>query len=255
MADKLMIGSTVITAMQFRNRRVTAVYRADTRAQIFPFAPPLPIIDLIDPATALVGGGSTVTITGSYFSTVSAVKFGGVPATGFTIVNSTTVVATVPARAEGATSVVVTNVTGDSNAYPFTYSTRPPAQRIYKLGSYTLPGNLSYQNVIGFMADAAYPATAVVDDRGISVKGGVPLLVEAAQLRNGTNGGNRLRIIDQEGNEVAVKTSASPITIPSFSYTPQVDTILRTQGYAGSGLGGNPVIPDGPETYLMVTPQ
>lgn len=254
-SDKIRILSSVPTKVYLNKKRVTKIYRADTKTQIFPFAPPLPIIDSIDPSSGLIAGGSTVIITGEFFSTASAVKFGTTNASGFTINSSTTITATVPPGPLGNTTITVTNVTGVSNAYPFTYTDRAPAQRMYKLGAFTLPGNLSYQNVIGFAADPSYAATTVIDDRGLVVKGGAPILIEAAQLRNGTNGGNRLRIIDTEGVEVAVKTSASPIVIAPFIYTPPIDTILRTQGYAGSGLGGNPTIPDDPATYLMVTPQ
>lgn len=126
-------------------------------------------------------------------------------------------------------------------------------QKMVKSGAYTLPANLAYRDVLGWVADSGYPSTAVVDN-GLAVKAGRPITVTAILLRNGTNAGNRARIVDTAGTELAVATSASPITVGPFTYTPTVDTILHIQGYAASGLSGNPTIPDDPASQLTVTP-
>lgn len=49
------------------------------------------------------------------------------------------------------------------------------------------------------------------------------------------------------------------ITPPEYETFPpgttaRIDTILRIQGYANSGLGGNPTIPDDPASQLTVIP-
>ena len=69
-----------------------------------------------DPA----GEGQLVTIKGTRFTGATAVTFGGTPAEDYTVVDSETIVATVPAGAAGATDVVVTNGVGAASAYSYT---------------------------------------------------------------------------------------------------------------------------------------
>ena len=63
--------------------------------------------------------GAPVVILGSRFSGSSAVKFGAVSAV-FTVVNDSTIVATVPAGTAGSAPVTVTNGSGVSSALPYT---------------------------------------------------------------------------------------------------------------------------------------
>ena len=126
------------------------------------------------------------------------------------------------------------------------------SQRMVKSGAFSLGSNFAYVDVTGWVADAAYPATEVINNLGLKLKAGFPVTISAVQLRNGTNGGSRLQIITESGAVLATKTSASPITIDPFVYTPAVDEVIRTQGYTSSGIGGNPTIPDNASTYLFV---
>jgi Secretory lipase/IPT/TIG domain len=59
-----------------------------------------------------VGGGTTVTITGSNFTAGSAVSFGSTPATSVTMVSSTTITATSPAHLAGTVDVTVSTAGG-----------------------------------------------------------------------------------------------------------------------------------------------
>lgn len=251
MADKITTTRSIPSKMYVGRRRVNVIYNARTKGQVFPFAPPLPIIDLVDPSSSMSAGGSTVTITGAYFSSVSAVRF-GTTAAAFQIVNSTTITATVPAGALGNTNVTVTNATGVSNAYPFTYVDRAPAQRIYKTGSQNI-GYFNNTPITGMVADPAYPASVVVSE-GIAVKAGKPILIEAAQVRNGTNANNKMRVVDSEGTVIAEVGSGSLMKLDPLAYTPPIDTVISQQGYSPTGLGGNTTVPDDPGTYIMVTP-
>ncbi|WP_032380940.1 hypothetical protein [Rhodococcoides fascians] len=149
--------------------------------------------------------------------------------------------------------VAEATVSADLSAEIVEPTAAPKGQRMVKSGSYTLPAALSYRDVLGWVADPLYPATVIVSD-GLAVKAGLKVTVSAALLRNGTNTGNRARIVDTAGNQIAQATSASPITIAPFSYTPTVDTVLRVQGYAQSGIGGNTTIPDDPASHLTVEP-
>jgi hypothetical protein len=62
-----------------------------------------PVINSFSPTSA--GTGSTVIITGNNFTSATAVSFGGIAASSFTIFNTTTIIATVGSGASGNVSV------------------------------------------------------------------------------------------------------------------------------------------------------
>ena len=84
----------------------------------------LPIITSVSPASGTHAGGTTVTITGSNFTHVTAVKFGTTSAT-FTVNSATKITVKTPVHATGTVDVRVTTkygtslVTG-SDKYTFT---------------------------------------------------------------------------------------------------------------------------------------
>jgi len=82
---------------------------------------PVPQITSALPSGAATG--ALVTITGSYFTTVTGaagVKFGATNATNYSIVSDSTIVATMPTGTAGAANIVVTNTTGASAAFSYT---------------------------------------------------------------------------------------------------------------------------------------
>lgn len=87
---------------------------------------PPPGIVLIDPGSGSVSGGTRVTIAGHDFTGTSAVSFGGVPATSFTVDSDHQITAISPkASAPGAVDLHVTSAAGTSStvaADTFTYS-------------------------------------------------------------------------------------------------------------------------------------
>ncbi len=71
---------------------------------------PAPTVTGISPERReRVAGGTAVTITGTGFLAGATVSLGGTPATGVTVVSSTSITATTPAHAAGAVDVVVSN--------------------------------------------------------------------------------------------------------------------------------------------------
>jgi glucose/arabinose dehydrogenase len=89
---------------------------------------PAPTVTSISPNNGTINGGIAVTIRGTGFLAGATVKLGGTAATAVSVVNSTTIAATTPAHAAGATSVVVTNTdakTGSLNN-GFTFTGPPP---------------------------------------------------------------------------------------------------------------------------------
>jgi len=87
-------------------------------------SPLLPVVNSISPDNGQSLGGTTVTITGTRFTGATGVSFGGVAATSFSVVDDTTITAVTSGGSIGTASVVVSNVTGPSEANSlFTYTT------------------------------------------------------------------------------------------------------------------------------------
>src|SRR6185437_6815516 len=92
-----------------------------------------PIVSKITPRAGPVAGGTVVTITGTGFSGVTAVKFGSLAATSFTPVSSTQITATAPAHAPGAVDITVTTPGGASPAAASDIFTYVPAPAVTKV--------------------------------------------------------------------------------------------------------------------------
>jgi hypothetical protein len=77
---------------------------------------PGPTVTSVSPSSGSAAGGTSVTITGTTFTGATSVTFGGTAATSFSVVNATTITATVPAGAAGDASVIVTTPAGSNPA-------------------------------------------------------------------------------------------------------------------------------------------
>jgi hypothetical protein len=78
------------------------------------YTPPTPVPVHVSPTGGTTAGGTNVTITGTGFSTGCTVTFGGVAATGVTVVSETSITCTTPAHAAGLVNVVVTDLDSTS---------------------------------------------------------------------------------------------------------------------------------------------
>ncbi|MFD3488149.1 IPT/TIG domain-containing protein [Streptomyces sp. NPDC058665] len=87
----------------------------------------MPVISSVTPNQG--ASGTTVTITGTGFTTVTEVTFGGRPVP-FTIVNSTTIVAIVPTLCCGQSEVRVAAGPAWSNGVPFFYICPPKCREV-----------------------------------------------------------------------------------------------------------------------------
>ncbi|SFT59959.1 putative Ig domain-containing protein [Mesorhizobium sp. YR577] len=86
-------------------------------------APAAPTITSIAPTAGPTAGGTRVVITGTDLTSATAVTFGGVAASSFTVDSNTQITATTPAHAEGPVDVVVLTPGGDDTATgAFTYN-------------------------------------------------------------------------------------------------------------------------------------
>jgi hypothetical protein len=89
---------------------------------------PTPGVTGVSPAAGPVAGGTVVTVTGSGFTGASAVMFGAVAATSFTVNSDSQITATAPAQAAGPVDVTVTSpggVSATSSADAYTYAAVP----------------------------------------------------------------------------------------------------------------------------------
>ncbi|MFM7252046.1 MAG: IPT/TIG domain-containing protein, partial [Ilumatobacteraceae bacterium] len=73
-----------------------------------------PVVSGVSPGAGPVAGGGSVTISGSFLSGASAVSFGSVPASSFTVVSASEISAVVPAGSVGSVAVRVTTAGGQS---------------------------------------------------------------------------------------------------------------------------------------------
>jgi hypothetical protein len=96
-----------------RNVVVTTVGGTGTGVGLYTYIAP-PTVSAITPNRGPTAGGTVVTITGSSFSGATSVRFGGVNAAGFTVVNDTTITATTPPNIGGASVVTITGPGGIS---------------------------------------------------------------------------------------------------------------------------------------------
>jgi hypothetical protein len=90
-----------------------------------------PTVTGVSPASGPLVGGNTVTITGTGFTGATAVNFGSTPASSFTVVNSTTITARVPAAsAAGLVDITVVTAGGTSGVNSldqYTYVSQAPS--------------------------------------------------------------------------------------------------------------------------------
>ena len=108
-------------------------------------SPPAPIVDFVTvagiptisnvlPATGSEVGGTSVVITGTYFTGATAVTFGGTPAASFTVDSDTQITAVTPAGTVGAVAVAVTAPGGTVGTGTFTYVQVAPIPTLSQWG-------------------------------------------------------------------------------------------------------------------------
>src|SRR6185436_6595269 len=88
--------------------------RNGTLTNGFTYVSTAPTINTVAPSAGPTSGGTVITLTGINYAPGATVTLGGTAATGVTVVNSTTITATTPARAAGSVNVTVTNTDGQS---------------------------------------------------------------------------------------------------------------------------------------------
>ncbi|MGP8241047.1 MAG: IPT/TIG domain-containing protein, partial [Solirubrobacteraceae bacterium] len=94
---------------------------------------PEPTVTKVEPGEGPLVGGTPVTITGTNLTGAKEVKFGSVPAKGFTVSSATSITAESPVGSAGTVKVTVTTVGGESavsSADDFTYVPAPAVTKV-----------------------------------------------------------------------------------------------------------------------------
>ena len=89
-----------------------------------------PTVTGISPNSGPAAGGTSLTITGTGFTNVTAISFGDTPAAYYMVMSPTSIYVGVPAHLSGAVDVTVSTSAGTSGVNPmydqYTYSASPP---------------------------------------------------------------------------------------------------------------------------------
>lgn len=137
-----------------------------------------PFITSISPTGGPTAGGTSVVITGTGFTGVTAVTFGGTAATSFTVNSNTQITAVAPARTAGTVDIVVTSPQGSSantTADNYTYGSAPVITSISPSSGPTAGGTLITITGSGFTGatavqfDGTNVTPTVVSDTQITV--------------------------------------------------------------------------------------
>lgn len=128
---------------------ITVIDKAIYGTGPIPIRFPAPVLTDVEFSSGTNAGGKTVTLTGSGFLGISSATFGGVLATGVTILSSTQLTCVTPAHANGPVDVTISNPDGQSSTLEdgYTYYTvgAPPTSGL-KLDVYS--DALTFQDVL-----------------------------------------------------------------------------------------------------------
>jgi len=132
-----VVNATTITAITPAHSAgavdivITTPGGSGTGSGLFTYVTPAPMVTTIGPNSGPAPGGTTVTITGANLLGATAVMFGGVPATSFTVVNANTIIATSPARSAGPVDILITTPGGSATGQlVFTYMMQTTATTV-----------------------------------------------------------------------------------------------------------------------------
>ncbi len=198
-----------------------------------------PTVSSVAPTAGSASGGTSVTITGTSFTGVSAVYFGPTAAADFIVASATSITATAPSGAAGVVDVTVvtpggTSVTSSADHYTYTGSS----------GSINAVGALSYNPGTAVTTVGVAPQhqgdllVLVIKDNTTSVMaasvsgGGVGTWTRVEGPYTGY-GGHDLEM----WTGIVTTTGASTITVTFSSSVASVYVGLAAQEFSASGSG------------------
>ncbi|WP_221937628.1 putative Ig domain-containing protein [Janthinobacterium sp. KBS0711] len=207
-------------------------------------AQPPPTITGVTPASGPSTGGTAVTITGTGFTGVTALKFGANNGVAVTVVNATTMTATSPAGSAGTVNVTVTASGGTSAtgaANQFTYIPAPTVTGISPTAGPTVGGTNVTITGTGFTGATAVTfgataATGFTVNSATQITATAPAGTGTVDVRVTTTGGTSATSAADQFTFVAapVVTSISPTAGPA--------TGGSTVTITGTGLSGTTAV-------------
>ena len=195
---------------------------------------PAPTVTSISPSSGLTTGGTSVTITGTNFSGVTGVTFGGAAVSSFTVNSSTSITCTTPTGSAGAASIVVTTSGGGPSAAAslFTYVPPPPTVASISPASGPTAGSTPVTITGTYFAGAT----------GVSIGGTAATSV----IVGGGTGGTQITCTTPAGiagtASVLVTTAGGTNAANSLYRYAAVPTVTSISVSRGSTSGGNVVI-------------
>src|ERR1035437_8233985 len=119
---------------------------ATVSAEQFTYVTPVVAVTVtgVSPNNGPIAGGTSVAITGTGFTTVTAVTFGGISAASYTVNSTTSITAISPADSAGSVNIQVTAAGGTSSAVTadqFTYTSTAPTVTSVSYNSGPATGN------------------------------------------------------------------------------------------------------------------
>ncbi|WP_128142373.1 IPT/TIG domain-containing protein [Janthinobacterium lividum] len=207
-------------------------------------AQPPPTITGVTPASGPASGGTAVTITGTGFTGVTALKFGANNGVAVTVVNATTMTATSPSGSAGTVNVTVTASGGTSAtdaANQFTYIPAPTVTGISPTAGPTAGGTSVTITGSGFTGATAVTfgataATSYTVNSATQITATAPSGSGTVDVRVTTTGGT-----SATGAADQYTYAAAP-TVTSISPTAGPATGGGTVTITGTGFGGTTAV-------------
>ncbi|PHV46741.1 hypothetical protein CSQ91_28270, partial [Janthinobacterium sp. BJB301] len=207
-------------------------------------AQPPPTITGVSPASGPATGGTAVTITGTGFTGVTALKFGANNGVSVTVVNATTITTTSPSGSAGTVNVTVTATGGTSAtgaANQFTYIPAPTVTSISPTAGSVAGGTSVTITGTGFTGATAVTfgataATGFTVNSATQITATAPAGTGTVDVRVTTTGGTSATSGADQYTFVAVPTvtSISPTAGPATGGT----TVTIT----GTGFGSTTAV-------------
>lgn len=200
-----------------------------------------PTLSSVSPSTDDVGGGATVTITGTHFVPGTTLTLGGVPFSNVNVINSTTLTAVVPAYLSGALikDISLTQSAGSAAlAAAFSYTPAAPTLSSVSPSAASISGGIQVLLTgTGFTPSTTFmvggiAATNIIVDSATTLRGTIPAYAGGNLIVNVT-------VQNEVSNTVLVNGFTYLAVIPTLSsINPGTDAVLggATVNVQGSGF-------------------
>lgn len=211
-------------------------------------SPVAPTASALAPARGPLGGGQTVTVTGTNFvGGLTSVTVGGtaVPASQVHVASPTQLSFTTPAHAVGAVAVAVQNATGSSAPRTYTYLPRPAVGALYPASGPAAGGKVMTVTGSGFVAGATSVrfGSTTVPAGSVTVSGTTRLTLRTPR-----------RVAGSVALTVTTPGGTSTGRAYLFRAAPAITSLSQTRGVTGGGRSltvlGARFVPGQTEVYF-----